>query len=187
MIRKKNANLRGDRGVCTHKFGNEEDMGRGVTKEKMAHMRMKIPQVAFMPQMAMGESQLMSLSLGERKRWSRSKQYSKIRDCRFLSLPALIWRSWRSVSCPGVGALSAVPASRRSVGCPGVSGAVRRCPALSGAVPAIQTLRALQPVQSLIRVPSDKAFTRRPSLFSNPEEKSRGEKWGVLWFLSQIR
>ena len=25
------------------------------------------PQVAFMPQMAMGESQLMSLSLGERK------------------------------------------------------------------------------------------------------------------------
>ena len=54
---------------------------------------------------------------------------------KFLSLLALIWRSWRSVSCPGVGALSAVPASRRSVGCPGVSGAVRRCPALSGAVP----------------------------------------------------
>ena len=85
---------------------------------------------------------------------------------KFLSLLALIWRSWRSVSCPGVsGALSAVPASRRSVGCPGVSGAVRRCQALSGAVPAIQTLRALQPVQSLIRVPSDKAITRGPSFF----------------------
>ena len=66
--KKKRKFLRRDRGECTHKFGNEEDTGRGVTKEKMAHMRMKIPQVAFMPQMAMGESQLMSLSLGERKR-----------------------------------------------------------------------------------------------------------------------
>ena len=85
---------------------------------------------------------------------------------KFLSLLALIWRSWRSVSCPGVGALSAVPASRRSVAVPAfpaLSGAVRRCPALSRAV---QTLRALQPVQSLIRVPRDKAFTRRPSFFS---------------------
>ena len=100
---------------------------------------------------------------------------------KFLSLLALIWRSWRSVSCPGVGALSAVPASRRSVGCPGVSGAVRRCPALS----QLQTLRALQPVQSLIRVPSDKAFTRRPSLFSNPEKMSRGRRMSSLVFFAE--
>ena len=35
--------------------------------EKMAHMRMKIPQVAFMPQMAMDESQLIGLSFGKWK------------------------------------------------------------------------------------------------------------------------
>ena len=40
--------------------------GRRVMKEKMAHMRMKIPQVAFMPQMAMDESQLLVI-LCERK------------------------------------------------------------------------------------------------------------------------
>ena len=75
---------------------------------------------------------------------------------KFLSLLALIWlsrRFRRSVSSPGVPALCWL--SRR----------FRRCPALSGAVPAIQTLRALQPVQSLIRVPSDKAITRGPSFF----------------------
>ena len=76
----------------------------------------------------------------------------------------------RSVSNPGDPALCRQSRrSRRSVGCPGVPGARL-------AVPAIQRPRALRPVQSLIRVPSDKAFTGRSNLFSNPEEKSRVRK-----------
>ena len=58
--------MRRDKRECTQKFGNEEDEREGrVTKEKMAHMRMKIPQVAFMPQMANDVSQLISLSFGK--------------------------------------------------------------------------------------------------------------------------
>ena len=59
--------------------------------------------------------------------------------------------------------------SRRSIGGPGVSGA-------QSAVPAIQMPRALRPVQSLIRVPSDEAFTSRSNVFSNLEEMTERRK-----------
>ena len=75
----------------------------------------------------------------------------------------------RSVSNPGDPALCRQSRrSRRSVGCPGVPGA-------RSAVPAIQRPRALRPVQSLIRVLSDKAITRRPSFFSLQEESQEAK------------
>ena len=84
----------------------------------------------------------------------------------------------RSVSNPGDPALCRQSRrSRRSVGCPGVPGA-------RSAVPAIQRPRALRPVQSLIRVLSDKAITRRPSFFSI-QEKSQEAKTMLLWSLCQ--
>ena len=47
-------------------------------------MRMEIPQMAFMPQMAMVESQLISLSLGERKEdhVQSSTRWTNGRGCR---------------------------------------------------------------------------------------------------------
>ena len=76
-------------------------------------------------------------------------------------------RRRRSVSSPGFPALC---------GCPGDSGAVRRCPALSGAVPAIQTLRALQPVRSLDRVSSPTQLKVDRVFFSNPKEMTERRK-----------
>jgi len=148
-------------------------------------MRMKIPQVAFMPQMAMDESQLLVI-LCERKGWSCSKQYSKIR--RFVivdeySPQKLMWGYWysdtpffRSGGRKFLALQGLIQWSRRSIGDSGISGAVRQsrrsrrsdgCPGVCGAqlaVPTIQMPRALRPVQLLNRVPSDKAFTR--SFFS---------------------
>ena len=167
----------------------------------MAHMRMKSPQVAFMPQMAIGKSQLLVI-LWERKGWSYSMQYSKIR--RFVIVdkhsPQKLMRGYwysdtpffRSGRRKFLALQGLIRRSRRSIGDSGISGAVPAFPALwrlsrnSGAqlaVPTIQMPRALRPVQLLNRVPSDKAIKR--SSLSNPKEMTRGEKW-VLWSLSQI-
>ena len=166
----------------------------------MAHMRMKSPQVAFMPQMAIGKSQLLVV-LWERKGWSYSMQYSKIR--RFVIVdkhsPQKLMRGYwysdtpffRSGRRKFLELKGLIRRSRRSIGNFGISGAVPAFPALwrlsrnSGAqlaVPTIQMPRALRPVQLLNRVPSDKAIKR--SSLSNPKEMTRGERW-VLWSLSQ--
>ena len=73
-----------------------------------------------------------------------NRRFRRFRRCSSgPGVPALFWQSRRS---------------RRYDGCPGVSGAQL-------AVPTIQIPRALQPVQSLIRVPSDKAIKKRLSFF----------------------
>ena len=51
--------------------------------EKMAHMRMKIPQVAFMPQMAMDESQLIRPSLGDQREMTERR----MDESQLISLP----------------------------------------------------------------------------------------------------
>ena len=166
----------------------------------MAHMRMKSPQVAFMPQMAIGKSQLLVI-LWERKGWSYSMQYSKIR--RFVIVdkhsPQKLMRGYwysdtpffRSGRRKFLALQGLIRRSRRSIGDSGISGAVPAFPALwrlsrnSGAqlaVPTIQMPRALRPVQSLIRVPSDKAIKR--SSLSNPKEMVEAKE-RVLWSLSQ--
>ena len=84
-----------------------------------------------------------------------NRRFRRFRRCSSgPGVPALFWQSRRF---------------RRYDGCPGVSGAQLT-------VPTIQMPRAFRPVQSLIRVPSDKAIKKRPSFFSQSKRNDESAK-----------
>ena len=71
-------------GRCTRKTRKKDDKRKKSDEREMAHVRMKIPQVAFKPQMAMDESLLIRLPLWEWKEdpvQSRARRSNR-RDCR---------------------------------------------------------------------------------------------------------